>query len=207
MTVDSTAAMPQTVAVSSLGPSGRSTGTASTAKPTSPAQRSCRPGDARRAGTAPPLDGEGAGRDEQGSVQHGPSGPTAVQERYEDGDDDRGAADEHTGNGGFRGAFRGQDRQIETDHADDGEQGEPDPLRQEEGAQRRQARAAAEQRQEEQAGEGVAQRLAAGTGIVAEDAVGGEGGAHEEIGHGDEQRRAQRVHVHGGDARERGGPA
>lgn len=35
--MDSTAAMPQTVAVSSLGPSGRSTGVASTAKPTSPA--------------------------------------------------------------------------------------------------------------------------------------------------------------------------
>lgn len=35
-TVDSTAATPQTVADSSRGPSGRSTGTASTAKPTSP---------------------------------------------------------------------------------------------------------------------------------------------------------------------------
>ncbi|OIK01358.1 hypothetical protein BIV24_00980 [Streptomyces colonosanans] len=34
---DSTAAIPQTVADSSLGPSGRRTGTASTAKPTSPA--------------------------------------------------------------------------------------------------------------------------------------------------------------------------
>lgn len=43
---DSTAATPQTVAESSFGPSGRSTGTASTAKPTSPAStpaRSVRP--------------------------------------------------------------------------------------------------------------------------------------------------------------------
>ena len=37
MTADSTAAIPQTVAESSFGPSGRSTGTARTAKPTSPA--------------------------------------------------------------------------------------------------------------------------------------------------------------------------
>lgn len=35
-TADSTAAIPHTVAESSLGPSGRRTGTASTAKPTSP---------------------------------------------------------------------------------------------------------------------------------------------------------------------------
>lgn len=37
MTADSAAAIPQTVAESSFGPSGRSTGTARTAKPTSPA--------------------------------------------------------------------------------------------------------------------------------------------------------------------------
>lgn len=37
MTADSAAAIPHTVAESSFGPSGRSTGTARTAKPTSPA--------------------------------------------------------------------------------------------------------------------------------------------------------------------------
>lgn len=145
---------------------------------------------------APPLDGEGPGRHQQRSVQNGPGGPSAVQERYEHGDDDGRAADEHARNSRLRGAFRGQDREIESDHADRGEHGEPYPLRPAEGPQRRERRPAAEQREQEQAGQGVAQRLTTRVRIVPEDAVGGEGGADEEVGEADEQRPAQGIRVH-----------
>ncbi|GAA3477878.1 hypothetical protein GCM10018966_024080 [Streptomyces yanii] len=65
---------------------------------------------------------------------------------------------------------------------------------------------AAEERQEQQRGKAVAERLAARVRIVAENTVGGEGGAHEHAGEGREQRPAYGSHVHGADARQRDGP-
>lgn len=53
--------------------------------------------------------------------------------------------------------------------------------------QRGEAAAASEQGKQEEAGGRIAQRLAARVRVVTEQAVGGEGGADEGVGEGDEQ--------------------
>lgn len=129
----------------------------------------------------------------------------AVQEGDEDGHDHRRAADEHAGDGGLRGAFGGQDGQVETDHADGGEHCEARPLT---GRERPQpgSGAAAGERDQQHAGERVAQELAAGVRVVAEQAVGGEGSSDEDTGERGEQGAARGGGVHGSDARNGGGP-
>ncbi|GAA0296313.1 hypothetical protein GCM10009540_14320 [Streptomyces turgidiscabies] len=108
--------------------------------------------------------------------------------------------------------FGGDDGQVEADHTDGREQRETDPLA---GAERPQrgAAAPADQRQEQQTGQAVAQELAARVRVVAEDAVGGEGAADEDGGQGGEKGPARGGDVggagdgvHAGDARQCGGP-
>lgn len=132
-------------------------------------------------------------------------GPTAREQGYEHCHDDRGASDEDPGDGRFGAALGGEHREVEADHPDGRKQGEPPPSTAGEVAQRSRA-APAEERQQKQAGEGVAEELAARVRVVAQDAVGGEGGADEDAGEGGRQGPSDRVRVHGPDARESGGP-
>ncbi|OAR27255.1 hypothetical protein A8W25_03055 [Streptomyces sp. ERV7] len=153
-------------------------------------QRARRPGDAHRVGAPPPLHGEGPGSHQKRSVQHRPGGPPPVEQRHEDRHHDRCAPDEDTGDGGLGRALGGQHRQVEAHHADGGDQREPPPLRRAEAAERGGA-APADQREQQQAREAVAQGLTTRVRIVAEDAVGGEGPADEEAGDGGERRAPQ----------------
>lgn len=127
-----------------------------------------------------------------------------VQERDEHGHHDRRAAHEHPRDGGLCAAFGGEDGQVEADHADGREQGQAAPLAGPEPAQPP-ARVPSGERGEEQAGQPVAQELAAGVRIVAQDAVGGEGPADEHTGESGEEG-AVACGVHDGDAREVSGP-
>ncbi len=205
---DSTAATPQTAAERSFGPSGRSTGTARTAKPTSPASAPTENSTPARSVRPPALDGERPHGDEARRVQ-GDAGRTApVQQRDEHADDDRRTAHEDARNSRLRRPFGRQDRQVEPDHAHRGEQRDPPPLAAGEASEpgRRRVRIAAQERDEQQRGETVAERLAAGVRIVAEDAVGREGCPHQHAGEGREEGPAQRGRVHGADARVGDGP-
>ncbi|GHA37387.1 hypothetical protein GCM10010372_41900 [Streptomyces tauricus] len=132
-------------------------------------------------------------------------GSAALQEGDDNGDGDGRAAYEDTRYGGFRGVLRGDDGEVEADHADGREQRETCPLT---GRQRPQGCRAApsDQRQEQQAGEAVPHELAARVGVVAEDAVGGEGAADEDGCEGREQGPAGGGDVHGSDAMKEGGP-
>lgn len=112
--------------------------------------------------------------------------PHSAQQGNQYGDHDGRASHEDAGYRGFGGAFRGEHREVEADHADGGEQRESAPLARREPPQRAQA-ALPEQWQEQQARDGVADELAAGVRVVAQDAVGGEGAAHEDAGEGGEQ--------------------
>ncbi|GHG08412.1 hypothetical protein GCM10018791_21490 [Streptomyces zaomyceticus] len=168
-------------------------------------ERRHRPADPGQVRTPPALHGEGARGDEQRPVQHGGGGPAALGQRDQDGDDDRGAADQDAGHGGLGGPLGGEDRQIEADHADAREGGEPQPVTGGQGPQRGEP-APAEQREEEQAGGSVPQGLAARVRVGAEQAVRGEGGADEGVGEGHEEDPAQGVRVHASDARKRRGP-
>ena len=132
-------------------------------------------------------------------------GPTALQERYENGHDDRGAAYEDTRYRGFRGAFGRDHGEVEPDHADSREQREPGPLGRRQGAQGCRA-APADQGQEQQTGEAVADELAARVRVVAQDAVGGEGASDEDAGEGGEQGTAGGGGGHARDAMKNGGP-
>lgn len=132
-------------------------------------------------------------------------GATPVDEGHDNGHHDRRAADEDTGDGGLGRTFRRDDGHVEADHADGREQREAGPLPGRECPQPGR-RAAPHQRHEQQAGEAVAQELAARVRVVAQDAVGGEGRADEDAGECGEERSAGGGGVHGNDARERGGP-
>lgn len=134
-----------------------------------------------------------------------PARPAPLQEGDDHGHDDRGTAHQDAGNGRFGGAFRGEDREVEADHADGGEHGEPEPSADAESPQRREP-AGTEQGHQQKAGRAVAQSLAPRVRIVAQKAVGGEGGTHEGIGDGHEEGSSQGVRVHGPDARKRTGP-
>lgn len=172
-------------------------------------ERGDRPGEAGPVRAAPALDGERADGDQQRAVHDGAGGAAAAQQREQDGDDDRRAADEDARDGGFGGALGGDDGQVEADHADGGDGGEPAPLPPGEGAQRR-GGAPGDEREEQQAGDAVADGLAAGVRVVAEDAVGGEGGADECAGESGEEHPGQGAAggsgFHEDDARDRGGP-
>jgi len=163
-------------------------------------------GEAGRVGTAPALDGARAGGDEQGAVHGGTPGRAAVRQGYEDGHHHRGAADEHPGNGRLRRAFGGEHAQVEADHADRREHAEPHPPAGAEAAQGSQA-PSPDQRQQQKAGESVAQELTAPVRVVAEDAVGGEGTPDEDTGQGGEQGSADAGDIHGTDRRNCTGPA
>ncbi|GAB2964899.1 hypothetical protein GCM10023080_027730 [Streptomyces pseudoechinosporeus] len=131
-------------------------------------------------------------------------GPTAVQERHEYGHQHRGAAHEDSRNRRLRGAFGGEHGEVEADHADGRDQREPYPLSYRQPAQGRHA-ASADQGQEQQTGEAVAQELAARVRVFAQDAVGGEGASDKDAGQGGEQGTAGGG-VHGGDAMNATGP-
>ncbi|GAA1927619.1 hypothetical protein GCM10009837_61280 [Streptomyces durmitorensis] len=161
--------------------------------------------DAERVRTAPPLHGEGTRGHDQRPVHDDPLRLPPLKERHDDRHDDRGAAYEDARYGRFRRAFGGQDRQVEADHADSGEDRKTPPLAPRQTAERRRG-APPEQRQEQQAGQAVAQELAARVRIVAQEAVGCEGAAYEEAGEGREQGPACEVRVHVPDARKRSGP-
>ncbi len=114
---------------------------------------------------------------------------TPFKERHEDGDDDRSAPYEDTRYGRFRRPFRGQDGHVEADHAHGRKEGEASPLTARQPPQGG-GPASAEPGQKEQAGQSVADELAAGVRVVAQQTVGGEGAPDEEAGEGREQRPA-----------------
>jgi hypothetical protein len=163
------------------------------------------PADPGQVRPAPALHGEGAGGDEQRSVQHGGGGPATLGQRDEDRDDDRGAADEDAGDGGLGGPLGGEDGEVEADHADGRERGEPQPVAGGQEPQRGEP-VTAEQREEEQACGAVPKGLSTRVRVGAEQAVGGEGGTDEGVGEGHQEDPAQGVRVHASDARERCGP-
>lgn len=99
---------------------------------------------------------------------------TALPKRHEHRDDDRGAAHEDSGYRRFGRPLGGENREVEADHTDRRDQGEPPPLTDRQSPQRGGA-APADEGQQKDAGEAVAQELAARVRVVAEDAVGGEG--------------------------------
>ncbi|GGN31443.1 hypothetical protein GCM10011578_069380 [Streptomyces fuscichromogenes] len=153
----------------------------------------------------PALDREGTGRDQRRPLEHPASGPSAVEERDQDRDHHRGAADEDARDRGFRGALGGEDRQVETDHPDGGEQGQPQPGARSQPAQPP-CRAPPDERHEQQTGQCVTEELAARVRVVAQHTVGGEGAADEDVGERGQQGAAHGGRVHGDDARNPGGP-
>lgn len=122
-TADSTAAIPQTVADSSRGPSGRSTGTASTAKPTSPASAHTEYAIPVPSVRPQPWTVKAPTATSDAPYRTGRWG-RRPQEGDDNGHDHRGAAHEHARNGWFRGAFGGDHGEVEADHADGREQRE-----------------------------------------------------------------------------------
>ncbi len=171
-------------------------------------ERAHREQHARQVGAPPALDGERPDGDEACRVQRDAGRTTAVQQRDEHADHDRRTAHEDARNSRFRRLFGRQDRQVEPDHAHGGEQDDPPPLATGEASEpsRRGVGVAAKERDEQQRGETVAERLAARERIVAEDAVGREGCPHQHTREGREEGPAQRGCVHGADARVGDGP-
>jgi hypothetical protein len=138
-------------------------------------------------------------------VQHDASGPTTLQERDDDRHHHGRAADEDARYRRFRGALGGDDREVEADHAHGGQQREAGPLAERERPQPGRGPRAG-QRDEQHAGQAVAQELAARVRVLTQDAVGGEGPSDEDTGECGEQGSPRGGGVHGSDARERGGP-
>lgn len=132
-------------------------------------------------------------------------GAALVQQGDDHGHDHGCAADEDSGNRRFGRALGGDHSQVEADHADGGEYYEAGPLTGRERAQPGRG-ATPGQRDQQEAGEGVTQELAAGVRVVAEEAVGGEGSPDEDAGERGEQGSARGGGVHGTDARKRSGP-
>lgn len=129
---------------------------------------------------------------------------TAPLKRHENGDDDRGTAHEDAGDRRFGRPLGGEHREVEADHADGRDQREAPPLAGGEPTQRG-GTAPADERQQKDTGEAVAQELAARVRVVAKDAVGGERSSDEDTGEGGEQR-APGGGVHEGDAMKERGP-
>ncbi|GED88307.1 hypothetical protein TNCT6_53920 [Streptomyces sp. 6-11-2] len=134
-----------------------------------------------------------------------PPGPASLQYGNDDRHHHGGAAHEDPRYRRLGAAFGGEHGQVEADHADRREQREPDPLAGCEPPQPGRCVPPGE-RQEQQAGQAIAQELAARVRVVAEDAVGGEGRPDEDAGERGEQGAARGGGVHGSDARRRGGP-
>lgn len=130
---------------------------------------------------------------------------TTLLKRHEHGHDDRGAAHEYAGDRRFGRALGGEHREVEADHADGRDQHEAPPLADGELPQLGGA-APAEEGQQKDTGEAVAQELAARVRVVAKDAVGGEGTSDEHAGEGGEQCAPGGGGVHDGDAMKGGGP-
>ncbi|GAA4053944.1 hypothetical protein GCM10022233_26670 [Streptomyces shaanxiensis] len=128
-----------------------------------------------------------------------------VQQGDDDGHDHGRAADEDTGNRRFGGALGRDDGQVEADHAHGRQRRETDPLTRGERPQPGRG-VTSGQGDEQETGEGVAQELAAGVRVLAEQAVGGEGASDEDAGEGGEEGTACGGGVHGSDARNRRGP-
>ncbi len=120
-------------------------------------------------------------------MNHDPLRSTPFEKRHKDGDDDGGAPYEDTRYGRFRRPLRRQDGQVEADHPDGRQEGEPSPLAARQPPQDG-GRASPQPEQQEQARHSVADELTTGVRIVAEQAVGGEGAPDEEAGEGREQR-------------------
>lgn len=158
-------------------------------------ERAHREDEPRHVGAAPPLHGEGPGGDEQGAGQHGPLRGTPFQEGHKEGHDNRRASYEDTRYGRFRRSFRSQNRHVETDHPHGREKREAAPLAGAQASQRPRA-ARAQQGDEKQTREAVADELASQVWVVAQHTVGGEGAADEETGEGRGQRSSRGVHVH-----------
>lgn len=131
--------------------------------------------------------------------------PTALLERHENRHEDRGAAHEDARDRRFGRALGGDHSEVEADHADGREQREAPPLAGRHPPQRGGA-APADQGQQKDTGEAVAQELAARVRIVAEDAVGGEGTSDEDTGEGGEQGAPKGGGVHDRDAMKVCGP-
>lgn len=153
----------------------------------------------------PALDREGSDRDQQRTLEHGALWPAAGKERDQDRHHHRGTADEDARDRRFRGALGGEDRQVEADHPDGGEQGQPQPRARPQPPQPLR-RVSPDERHEQQAGQSVAEELAARVGVVAQHAVGGEGRADEDVGERGQQGAAGGGRVHEDDARNPGGP-
>lgn len=162
-------------------------------------------GDPGRVRAAPSLNGEGAEGDEQCPVQDAASWAAALLERYEHRDDDGGTAHEDAGHRRFGRALCGEHGEVEADHADGRDERESPPLADREPPQRG-GRAPADEGQQKDTGEAVAQELAARVRIVAQDAVGGEGTSDEDTGEGGEQRAPGGGGVHDYDAMNGRGP-
>ncbi|GAB1330916.1 hypothetical protein ACE1SV_52550 [Streptomyces sennicomposti] len=152
-------------------------------------QRAGGEGDTRAVGPPPALDGQRPGRDQGRPLEHGPLRPTALQQRDEDRDGHRRTAHEDARHRRFGTALGGEDRQVEADHAHRRQQRQPGPPAGPESSQPS-SRGPPRQRQEQQTGQPVAQELAARVGVVAEDAVGGEGSSDEDAGERGEQGAA-----------------
>ncbi len=162
-------------------------------------------GESGAVGPPPPLHHTGPHRDEPGPQQDRAPRPPSLRQGDQDRHDDRRAAHQDPGHGGFGRALGGQDRHIEADHPDRRQQPEPPPLTGRERAHPAQG-AGSGQRDEEQTGEAVPEELATRVRIVAEHAVGGEGGADEDAGERGEQGAARGGGVHENDVRKSGGP-
>ncbi|MEY9989669.1 hypothetical protein ABIE67_001701 [Streptomyces sp. V4I8] len=128
-----------------------------------------------------------------------------VHQGHDHGHDHGRAADEDSGDSRFGGALGGDDGQVEADHADRREHHEAGPLTGGESAQPGRGVPSGEG-DEQETGEGVAQELAAGVRVVAQEAVGGEGCSDEDTGERGEEGSARGGGVHGSDARNRRGP-
>lgn len=169
-------------------------------------QRAHGEGDAGAVRATPALDRERAHGDERRPVQDRPlRPPPPVQQGHDHGHHHRRAADEDTGDRRFGRPLGGDDGQVEADHADGGEDDEAGPLTPGERAQPGRGAPSGE-RDEQETGEAVAQELAAGVRVVAEQAVGGEGSSDEDAGERGEEGTAHGGGVHGSDARNRRGP-
>jgi hypothetical protein len=130
---------------------------------------------------------------------------TALLKRHEHGHDDRGAAHEDAGDRRLGRPLGGENREVEAEHADGRDQREESPLAGREPPQRG-AAAPADEGQQKDTGEAVAQELAARVRVVAKDAVGGEGSSDEYTGEGGERGTPGGGGVHESDATNGRGP-
>ena len=144
-------------AATRIGPSRGSSGAASSVKPTSASERGERE-QRRRARVQPRVDAvddRGAGDDDRGAAEQ--AGGSRVRGEREQ---DRAGADDHAGVGRADVLDRAEQREVEADHADGGDEREQREL-----LQRGLAEPALEQRGEDQRADRVADQLAGGVRV------------------------------------------